>query len=213
MLCVVISLEITAVEFDCKFRHNYKFHLKKVYECYVKNITDKTDSFSVTGTHLEGKRNVDVESLCLFNIETKKIPSGISKIFPNLTGLYWWYAKLPEISANDLKQFPNLVVIDLLKNNIKTLEGGIFHHTLNLTVVNIDRNPLKRVDDYLLDGLNLLRNASFLSSRCINFVATNQSSLIELKQKISENCQKSKASKLIGVWLIFLVYLLIVLLY
>jgi len=77
-------------------------------------------------------------------------------------------SELKEITQNDLKVFPKLKHLWLIKNEIEVLEENLFKFNPNLIYININDNKVKEVYDSAFGGLNILKRLYLNNNICIN---------------------------------------------
>lgn len=91
---MVVALSSTvAVKFDCTFHIHKHSVIDEVYTCTVTTITliEITSLDGVTGTHMAGNKDEDVEALWIEGKNIPFIPQGIINYFKKLIALTYIY--------------------------------------------------------------------------------------------------------------------------
>ena len=176
---------------ECKFAIEDWINLNDVYGCASESvITEPGDRWEaltkVSGDHLEGKINGDVETLNIDNAVFHSIPRGIENFFPNLKGLRIVHAKLRSVESDDMRAFPNLKVLCLWGNELTTLNGNLFENSPELEVINFGANYLKHVGPNFFEPLTKLTTAFFDENICIN--NTKAADVENVKFEVTVKC-------------------------
>lgn len=142
-----------------KFNSEEIMSLRNVYCCtgQVWTFCDRSAlCTSVSHSHLDGKRESNVEFLDFFQYNSgPRLPRSIEKFFPNLRGLQLSYGTLEEISFKDLR-YPKLEYLRLNNNKLRTLDSDVFKFLPRLAYLTLDTNKITNVGNFL-DSLNNLR--------------------------------------------------------
>jgi hypothetical protein len=140
-----------------------------IYCCDIQGETiPENQELIFLGTHIEGKTNEDVTSINFKNCVIKKVPQGLTKIFPNLRTLKIFGCGLSEICKADLAEYKKLIEIRMRGNKLQYLPGDLFEGFENLKAISFGRNELKVVEPNLLDGLLKLEAIDFMENpNCI----------------------------------------------
>jgi Leucine-rich repeat (LRR) protein len=162
------------------------------YECKARVSSPQNLSVleEVRGEHEDGKKNYDVEVLNLFEQDQKVIPSFIDSFFPHVKGLHWTKSNLWRITANDLKQFPYLIYLDINNNKIVSLDSETFKYVPRLTNLNVHSNLIAHVGFDLLIKLKFLKIANFRYNPCIDKSSENLSyfTIEQLNDLLPKSC-------------------------
>ncbi|XP_070501521.1 toll-like receptor Tollo [Chironomus tepperi] len=205
LLCMTLALpgSSQSASIHCQYKSDYWSYLGTVYRCEVKNsvrITslDAAQINSVTGTHLAGYNNDNVEA---FYVRSKGqihyFPCGLNKIFKNLKGIYIGSTGLKEIHQKDLKYFPNLKYLALSANSLEILEKDLFEFNPDLEVIYLYFNKITHIDPNVFDKLTNLKTLYLTSNVCINIYASNNSTAVQNVIKTAKNqCINSDYSNL-----------------
>lgn len=186
----MVASNCQGVIINCEFRMMNWGFLGNSYNCLSRgeNTGNLTLADEVRGEHLSGKSNADVE---VFNEQGNKIqfiPSNLADFFPNINGMLIGAAPLLELTANDLKPFPNLLRFDSNYGEFSSIDGDLFQHTKMIQKIQINNARLQNVGENLLSGLNDLTNVEFRGDACINFFADTLEKIEELKDLLLVQC-------------------------
>ena len=191
MILVINVLEVSSIEIVCQFSlNNWDDFVKNPYRCWVRSVSkvNETVITRISGTHIDGRSNSDVNFFECVNIAVGFVPSNIDAFFPNIESIQFYETKLTSISANDLNQFPYLKSLYLGNNKISILEGDLFDGTPNLRLINFVHIPLQNISQNLIDGLDQLERAAFFNAGCLDFRAQTPAELEELRRMFGTNC-------------------------
>lgn len=151
---------------------------------------------NITGNHLKGKSDKDVESLDLVFQFLPQLPDGIEIFFPNLKIIQIYQSNLESISKDVLK-FPNLLILYLGHNNLVTLDGDLFEFTPSLEEIWFDSNFPQHVGHDLFSNLDLLREAFFRSNPCIDRFAVTRQEVLNLNIELPISCPPAETTTII----------------
>lgn len=185
LLLVLISFIAFSqgIEFQCKFQI-----YGDLYTCYEAQVTDNSNSTSlesVQGNHMSGKTNSDVKGLFVRYAKTvERWPKNIDTFFPDLEYILWQSGILSAITADDLRQHPELRTLTLYSNYIVSLNADLFQHTPKISYIVFSNNLIMNVGTDLLSNLTELGKAGFGFNPCISFNADSPLQLAELKERL-----------------------------
>lgn len=94
-------------------------------------------------------------------------PAGIRKIFPNLFFIKLDRLGIKNLHQKDLKDFPQLIHLDLEYNDISVLEKDLFRFNKFLRTINFKINELKIIDRNIFDDLKYLQGLNLIDNRCV----------------------------------------------
>lgn len=164
----------------------------EIYTCKVIEITLGTSENieEIRGAHLESKGHADVLAYTTGSttVGSSLTPKNLFRFFPNLMALAWNNYNLTKLTADDLKPWPLLAVLNLAFNSLTTLDGNLFENNLELRSVDLSNNQISSVGTDLLAGLNHLETFLIGNNPCISFSATNPRMIEELKQRLRNAC-------------------------
>ncbi|KAL7050345.1 hypothetical protein ACKWTF_004048 [Chironomus riparius] len=189
------------MELECQFQiQNFTFHShgknESGYTCRVKNIiySPALNSIEIIGNHQELMTNLDVRGLMIDNIKNlKKIPFGLTKVFPNLIYLQIRRCGLTSLTKRDLFGLEHLKGLWLPENNIVSLDADVFENCQGLKFLSLHKNKLKFISSDVFKPLKNLSDANFCENTCIdkNYLSGNKEQLNELLEEILKKCQKT----------------------
>lgn len=195
--CLLLALQIAciaAVTFECSFFEVPVVYLDTVYTCLATVSYEDESPQSLTvvgGDHAEGKFNEDVRFLRIYLQDLPVLPKDIEKFFPFLEGLMISTSNLLEIKADDLRPFPQLKILFLNYNLLKSLDGDLFSHSPNLVSVEFRYNEIEHIGSGFLKKLHELKNLqeiNFSGNLCIDIYASTPAEISELLGGIQELC-------------------------
>ena len=192
MILVINVLAVSSIEIECEFLLGSSWDdvVKTPYRCYVLSVSkaDETRITGISGTHIDGRSNSDVNVFDWQYNPVGYVPSNIDAFFPNIESVLFFKTQLTSISEKDLNQFPNVKSLYMDSNNLSILEDDLFNGTPNLRIVNFGSNPLNNISNKLIHDLDKLERALFLNAGCLSFEAWTPAQLKELRKVIVKKC-------------------------
>ena len=138
ILC--ITLVVRANEMECTFFQNGD---PPQYTCLViDSKISKNDLVTISGEHIEGKNDSDVDFLTFRDSSVEKFPNGCFKKFPNIDSVAVFKSLLSEVVQENFKGATKLEVFFARSNNIVRLQEETFIEALNLEELNLGGNKL-----------------------------------------------------------------------
>lgn len=185
-----MASSVEAIEFRCDFATFSLFPLPGTrYTCVATVINSGSSSLeNVTRVHREGLSNDDVGWLLIYNQLLPVVPEKIADFFGNLDVLLITESSLTTMSANDLRQFPRLVLLQLSFNQLTTIDGDLFAYTPHLQFVDFQSNQIQQIGHDLVTNLNVLTFLFFNANVCIDQSAQTRAEVILLAPKLSARC-------------------------
>lgn len=187
---VFIAETRAAVEFTCDFGMATYATIGSVYYCDAE-VTIAGESKlleSVEGTHEDEMANEDVEYLRIWTQNLPFIPGDIDNFFKNIKGLDFFDSNLTTISAEDLKQFPNLLLFGAERNKLVSLDGNLFKHTPLLRWISFQSNQIQHVGQNLVEGLINLEELNFANNPCVDVNAVDRTAILSLNDELPIFC-------------------------
>ena len=130
--------------------------------------------------HLGNFTNNDVKVFKLENQNVDQIPSGISKIFPNVNQAFFFGNNWKKIQRSELKELPNLIALSFYSNRISHTSEDIFVDLKLLQSISISHNTLQSLPDRVFHNqLDLQR--VYLNN---NYLITLQPEVFEKNNKL-----------------------------
>jgi len=199
LIIVALASSSSGVVMQCSFFQYIIWNdVSQVYTCWYARVTNYNDEATVTnitGNHIIGKTNADVEGFVIYlEPNLSRIPRGIENFFPNLIGLAWGNTNLTSLVADDLKPFPKLLSAWFPSNKFVSLHSDLFVHTPMVRHIDFGRNLLENVGSDLLTSLNNLTSALFNDNRCISFNANTSQSIQNLIAMLREQCPEPETT-------------------
>ncbi|XP_070491541.1 putative leucine-rich repeat-containing protein DDB_G0290503 [Chironomus tepperi] len=200
---LVISFDSSeSATLECEFKYNTWHVVGSLYTCYINkgitiNTLDTAYIDSTTGNHQSSHTNDNVNYLYFVSVTISYFPRGIDAIFKNLKGIYFNNVGLKEIQQSDLKPFPKLIEFLIQAGNyIEILEEGLFDFNPELEYINLYDTKITHIDPKVFDSLTKLRQLYLSSNTCINQIATNRTSVLNLIKELPTKCNNSEYSSL-----------------
>ena len=139
-----------------------KYYLDKDYgyACVISNVTSmlETDVFDISGTHLIGKTDENVNLVLVQSSNFVRIPSEIFTKYPALIYLSLSNVGVATLNENSFKNAKNLKTIWLNRNKITKLPGLLFKETPKLEQLMLIQNQISEINVNAFSGTsNLLR--------------------------------------------------------
>lgn len=174
---------------NCKYRVDSHTD----YECFVDKLEihtkDARNITAVTGFHVQGKSNSDVNGIRAIYTNISYFPRNLEKFFKNLEYFHIWKSNLREICADDLKPFPKLRILDLFANEIEKVEDDLLDFTPHLEVISFAANKISKVENGTFDGLKKLRKLDFEKNLCYESDESGEDDLKKLIEEIEDKCE------------------------
>ena len=117
-----------------------------------------------------------------------QIPRGIEKFFNNIRHIVWVPGALKIITANDLKPFTKLALLDLTDNQITSLDGDLFKYSGSINFIHFAYNPISQIGYDFLAGLTELQRVDLFGCKCISYTAYNKKLVEKLKKYLRSQC-------------------------
>jgi hypothetical protein len=121
----------------------------------------------------------------------RKIPQDIDRYFKNIISFQMYRSNLGTLTKEDLKQFPNLVLLSIIENDIAVLAADTFIYNQNLEHVHIRGNLLLTVGQNLFKNLNHLISVDFRWNPCVDVLA-NSGEILYLNEQLRILCSEEK---------------------
>lgn len=181
----ILNAQILRFEIECNFE-NSEILGNERYTCTLENLTNDFSSpfyfIRVTGDHLPGLTNNDVENLRMVRSPTNRIPANIFNVFPNVQALevdecgsiafipvdFFFASNVREIRIvnNSISSLANsafavsvtnLETLILENNNVSLLGPNTFAGGFNLQHVSIANNQIRLLTTRMTSSLRSLR--------------------------------------------------------
>lgn len=156
----------------CRFKKIAKFvKSKDSYKIRKQNLIeskwDKTLKFY--GEGIDDDTHLVIKSLYFEKCLMRKIPTGLSEIFPNLETLSINQCGLEVITKDDLTGFKNLKALLLPNNDLTSLPSNLFEENKFVEKISCMNNKLTSIGRNMLDPLLKVSVVDLRHNFCINF--------------------------------------------
>lgn len=134
------------------------------YACLLENIEalNEIQNIIITGNHLEGRTNEDVEVVAILDSNTPFMIQQIFSTFPNIQELEIGNSGLQSINVSMSVQ---LQILDLYLNNITRIANGSFLGQRSLLVAYLDNNNIQTIDEDAFEEIVSLLTMSMNRNR------------------------------------------------
>ncbi|XP_070504909.1 uncharacterized protein [Chironomus tepperi] len=172
---------------------NYAGILGYIYQCEVDHdpeiLTKESSTITeITGFHTYSRTDQSVLGIRAAHKTIKYFPQGMEKIFANLNLIDFYGVGLLEVHQDDLKAFPDLVVLYLGHNEIESLESGLFDYNPKLQVIAFPYNGIKEIHPDIFDNLNVLIRFWFKGNNCIDNEYNSRYDITNALTRVYNNC-------------------------
>lgn len=189
-VCILTIQHNYATILECDFKVKSS-HWGVNYACVAINfktsLTDRNVS-TVNGRHLTEKSNEMVTKLYAEKQFCPYLPLNLSSHFKNLETLYIMKSNVQHLLDGDLDELTNLKVFDVSHNPIEQLGRNFFRNQRKIETISFYDCHLKIIDPKSLDPLINLQEAHFQINVCIDYYASEESMLNDLKAEIGDKC-------------------------
>lgn len=189
----LISPRSTSKMIRCEFKVNSQ---TKLYTCEIRDeeIPSEVNSESFEGDHQGDLTNDDVKYVFIQFSRFTSFPKNLGAVFKNVTWLRIWYSNLREITKEDLKQFPNLKILNLLSNQIENIPKDLFEFNKKLKFIGLSSLKVQKIESSLLAGLPDLEEFS-MNSNQLEFIPGD---FFKFNRKIKKIYFQNNKLKFIG---------------
>ncbi|CAG9809797.1 unnamed protein product [Chironomus riparius] len=190
------------MELFCEY-YNYSSALSDEisYICRVtafNRIASTGRVMSIQGTHLEGRSNIDVNTLIVVDQKIENFPRHLYNYYPNLKSISVISCGLKTLSKVDLTGCKRIEKLMLNGNLITSIDSDVFEHAQNLETISFFKNRISFVPDNAFDGLKKLKNVNLEVNSGIDWSCREikrGSFLDEVKTNLKENFGERKIVK------------------
>jgi len=186
-LFVINANTTSAITLNCTFSIVIPAYVGEIYHCMGKSMDGNGEKLiAVSGTHLFGKGNTDVQGLTASNNALAFIPVNIEEFFPNILYFDFSLNKISYVNSSHLVPFPNLMRLNLNSNQITELDSNLFSSSKSIKFINFSNNMLKHIGhDFILPEVG---EALFSTNPCIDKNAVNRDQLTALRFSLLLYC-------------------------
>lgn len=200
LVLTTIFVSSQGVVIHCNFQSVGWVQVDIRYTCLVTEIIDdEVDHVvDIKGNHTE-LSNKYVQAFSVQEMPgLERIPQKLEDFFSGIVLLLWYAGSLTSITADDLKPFPDLMVLYISHNKLASLDGNLFAHTPRIQRLQLEGNQFEHVGRGLLDDLENLVYVNFEENPCINTLAKTPKEIEELKLKLIAKCPPLNATSTNG---------------
>lgn len=166
-----MNIHFSIMNIECRFKKFAFFYAVDSYEVQKQNLIeskwDKTLKFY--GDGITDESHHLIKSIYFEKCLMRKIPTGLSEIFPNLETLWINQCGLEVITKDDLAGFKNLKALLLPNNDLTSLPGNIFEENKFVEKLSFRDNKLASIGRNLLDPLLKVSFVDLRNNFCIDF--------------------------------------------
>jgi Leucine-rich repeat (LRR) protein len=149
----------TSLTLRCQFKV-MSHHWGDQYTCIGRDVvvgSYDTYVIGISGVHLDGKTDKDVEAIYFEGQRTVFIPFGLSTWFPNLRTLNIQESGLTYLNRTTFRDYENLRYIHLDRNTIEYVDRKAFRYLTELEGLSLAANRIRYLDSDMLRGLTNLK--------------------------------------------------------
>ncbi|KAG5667330.1 hypothetical protein PVAND_015313 [Polypedilum vanderplanki] len=106
--------------------------------------------------------------------------------------------KVLKLNKDDLKPYPKLVYLMLLKNKLRVIEKDVFEYTPDLKYIDIGFNMIKEIVPGAFDNLKNLNELHLLTNECIQKEASDRTAVVKFIEELKEKCIVKYRATVIG---------------
>lgn len=164
------------------------FAFLNIYNC--KGTIDMTDGIkdtvtSISGVHISGKSNTDVEGLELIAQGLEYFPRNIEVPFPNLKRIDVTSNTISSIVNNQLRPHKYLEDLNFTGNNVTNLESKLFDGLSKMMYASFSYNNVRHVGS----DITLPSSAVYFQKNpCIDMYGVSVVDIVLLKNALKEKC-------------------------
>lgn len=129
-----------------------------------------------------------VEYLTVVRENLSFVPQNIDLFMPNIRSIMFKNGNLNKISAEDLRQFPQLEVLSITYNRLVSIDGNLFMDTPYLRHISFEGNAIRNVGQDLVTYLYDLEYLSFRRNLCVNREAATPEAIMTLGMQLPAVC-------------------------
>lgn len=162
---------------------------KKENECKVYESQDFVKP-NMTLQSIKGRDNSKVAftSIRFPSKLVAYLPVGINNFAENLIALIVEDSKMVEITQSDMKQFPQLLLLQLTNNHIEVLGEDLFKYNPELIEIILKGNRLKEIADHIFENLKNLKGLNLEWNTCISSIGFHEVGIMRVLDEIEEFC-------------------------
>ncbi|KAL7011219.1 hypothetical protein ACKWTF_014164 [Chironomus riparius] len=193
LLSLIILINSTySIDLNCI---NARKEFKGVYgiqSCVV------PDNFTIHNEYEEVKLTTGIlDKTIIYGFMANKreiyyIPKGIGAHLPSIKNLVINSSSLKEVTSENLKEFPNLIFLDLSNNHIKILDRDVFQHNPNLADIRLKNNLIFAIESGAFDQFKIIANKlsslNLNGNNCEFKFASTRTFVLKAIENMNERC-------------------------
>lgn len=117
----------------------------------MENFDENAVLSEVTGTHLPGMTNADVQGVFLFgdhHLRLRSFPRGLEGFFPDLSLLFMTTTSIVSFRGDEFASLPKLQYIEFVENNeLERFPGNLLEFNRDVTFLSLSNNNLKHIGE------------------------------------------------------------------
>ena len=158
------------MEVECKLRREWN-KIVPEYDVSHQVLCESKWNKKLTfyGENIEESSHKHIKAIYFKKCIMKKLPKGLSKMFPYLELLSVNNCGLEEISKEDLSGFKNLKNLVIKHNELKFLPENLFDENVEVAKITFKGNKLIHVGANILNPLVKLKSADFRDNLRIDY--------------------------------------------
>lgn len=187
-----------SMDIECDYHEEELLNFGNRYICdvEVKHYGFSRSVKSVTGVHLPGKNNSDVEIVSFgHQKQITNIPENLNKFFPNLIGLEIENGSISSLFGHELRKYPKLKLLRLDNNYIESIPSGFFDGNPELEAVSFQSNRIVKIGQELFRGLFNLSFMNFNFNQCISTTSNRHQNVTSVLKILRKNCEPAKGEE------------------
>lgn len=197
---LVLGLTISnAATIECNHQTNSWTSYGSIDECIVYNLQFDEDDVVEGVKMISYGRVVPLLEMQSFYIRNSPnvqyVPNGLATGFPNIKILVIAYSGLKYLRQKDLMPFRQVTDLYLDNNELEYFEKDLFERNPNIKIINLERNKIKSVANGAFKPLIKLEGLNFSGNKCYSGKAEGLSSVKTLTEEIHENCKPADSSE------------------
>jgi len=153
------------------------------YTCIARDFTiisPNVTEINWWGTHNpETLNNTNVLAMMIRNMNVHYMPSNIGTTFVNIEVLAVQDCGLEKLSKSDFANMNAIIVLEIILNNISSIDSGVFDSIPSLETLNLSENNIKSLPSKIFTKLSQLISLSLdknqLTSIKADFISTTNS--------------------------------------
>jgi hypothetical protein len=97
--------------------------------------------------------------------------------------------KVMKLKKDDLKPYPKLAYLQLLKNKLRVLDRDVFENTPELVFIDMNHNMLKEIVPGAFDGLVSLKELHLMGNECVHDAVVGRTAVVAFVKDLKDKCE------------------------